>query len=75
MVSAEIVVATAVFIENSADCEVRVVNRFLRADEILDYLAEEVSSRVELFYCTTMHDRIQHGRHKTCCVSNSIGTC
>ena len=47
-VTAEIAVAMAVPIENPADCEIRGVIRFLQADEILDYLAEEASSRVEL---------------------------
>ena len=28
----------------------------------------------KLFYCTTMHVRILPGRHKPCCISNSIGT-
>ena len=55
-------------------CEVRGVIRFLQDDEILGYLAEEASSRVELFCCTTMHVRILPGRRKPCCVSNSIGT-
>ena len=45
-------------IENPADCEVRCVIHSLQADEILNYLAEEASSRVELFNCTTMHVRI-----------------
>ena len=48
-VGAEIAVAMAVPIENPADCEVRGVIRFLQTDEILGYLAEEPSSRVELF--------------------------
>ena len=74
MVSAEIAVALAVPIENPADCEVRGVISFLQADEILGYLAEEASSRVELFCCTTTHVRILPGRHKPYCVSNSIGT-
>ena len=55
-------------IENPADYEVRGVIRFLQADEILGYLAEEVSC------CTRMHVRILPGRHKPYCVSNSIGT-
>ena len=46
IVSAEIAVAMAVPIENPADCEVRGFIRFLQVDEILDYLAEEISSRV-----------------------------
>ena len=46
VVSEEIAVAIAVPIENPADCEVRSVIRFLQADEILGYLAEEASSRV-----------------------------
>ena len=67
MVRAEIAVAMAVPIENPADCAVRGVIRFLQADEILGYPAEEASSRVELFCCTAMH-----GRYKPCCVSNII---
>ena len=74
VVSAEIAVAMAVPIENPADCEVRGVIRFLQADEILGYLVEEASSRVELFCWTTMHVRILPGRHKPYCMSNSIGT-
>ena len=70
MISAEIAVAMAVPIENLADCEARGVIRFLQANEILNYLAEEASSRVEW----TMHVRILPGRHKPCCVSNSVGT-
>ena len=70
--SAEIAVAMAVQIENSAENEVRGFIRFLQADEILSYLAEEASSRVELFCCTTMNIRILPGRHKPCYVSNSI---
>ena len=56
-----------------ADCEVRGVFSFLQVDEILGYLAEEASSRVELC-CTTMHVRILPGRHKPCCVCNCIDT-
>ena len=67
------VIAMAMQIENPADCEVRGVIRFLQADEILGFLFEEVSSRVELFCCTTMHVRILSGRHKPCCVNDSIG--
>ena len=52
--SAEIAVDMAVPIEDPADCEVRGVIIFLQADEILGYLSEEVSSRVE-FCFTTMH--------------------
>ena len=74
VVSAEIAVVIAVLIENPADCEVRDVISFLRAVEILGYLAKQASSRLELFCCTTMHARILPGRHKPCCVSNSIGT-
>ena len=74
MVSAEIAVAICVPIENHADCEVRVVIRFLQADEILGYLDEEASSRVELFCYTTMDARKLPGRHKPCCVSNYIAT-
>ena len=72
VVSAEIAMSMSVPIENPADCEVK--NRFLQSDEILGYLAEEASSRVELFCCTTMHVRKLSNRHKPCCVSNSIGT-
>ena len=46
MVSAKIAVAMAVPIENPAECEMRGVICFLKADEILGYLAEEASSRV-----------------------------
>ena len=46
VVSAEIAVAIALSIENTDGCEVRGVIRFLQADEILGYLAEEGSSRV-----------------------------
>ena len=53
MVSAEIAVAMAVPIENSTNCEVQGIIRFLQADEILGYLVEEGSSRVELF---CLHD-------------------
>ena len=74
VISAQIAVTMAVPIENPADCEVRGVISFLQADEILGYFADEASSRVELFCCTTMHVRILPGRHKPCCVSNSIGT-
>ena len=51
VVSAEIAVATAVQIKIPTDCEVRGVIRFLHTDEISGYLAEEASSRVELFCC------------------------
>ena len=74
VVSAEIAVVMAVPIENPSDFEVRDVIRFLQADEILVYLAEEASSREEFFCCSTMHVRILPARHKPCCVSNSIGT-
>ena len=57
IVSAAIAVVMAEPIENPADCEVRGVISFLQA-EILGYLAEEASSRAELFCCTTMHVRI-----------------
>ena len=46
-VSAEIALAMVVPIENPADREVRGVIRFLQADVILGYLAEETTSRVE----------------------------
>ena len=55
MVSAEIAVAMGVPIENPIDCEVQGVISFLQADEILGYLAEEASSRVELFCCTSAY--------------------
>ena len=42
----------------SPDCEAQRVIRFLYADEILGYLVEEASSRVELLSCTTIHVRI-----------------
>ena len=74
MESTELAVAMAVLIENPAYSEVRGIIRFLQADDILGYLAEEASSRVELFCCTTMHVRILPGRHKPCCLSNSSGT-
>ena len=74
MVSAEIGVAMAVPIENPADCKVRGAIRFLQADEILGYLVEEASSRVEMFCCTIMHVRMLPGRHKLFCENNSIGT-
>ena len=64
VVSAEIAVGMAVSIENPADCEVRGVIRFLQTAEILGYLAEDASSRVELLCCTTMHVRVLPGRHK-----------
>ena len=64
----------AVPIENPADCEMRGVIRFLQADEILGYLAEEASSHVELFCCTTMQIHLLPDRHKPCCMSNCIGT-
>ena len=65
VVSTEMAVAMAVPIEKPADdCEARGVISFLQADEILGYLAEEASSRVELFCCRTMHVRILPGRHK-----------
>ena len=73
MVSAERAMAMAVPIENPADCEVRDIS-FLQADKILSYLAEEASSRVELFCYTTMHVCILPGIHNPCCVSYSIGT-
>ena len=50
------------------------VIHFLQADEILSYFAEEASSHVELFCCMTMHFCIVLGRHKPCCMINSIGT-
>ena len=74
VVSEEIAVAISVPIENPADSEVRGVISFLQADEILGYLAEEASSRVELFCCTTMHVRILPDRYKPCYLSNFIGT-
>ena len=74
VVSAEIAMAMAVPIENPADYEVRGVIRFLQADDILAFLAEEANSLVELLYCTTVHVRILPGRHKPCCANNYIGT-
>ena len=74
VLSAEVAIAMAVPIENPANCEVGGVIRFLQVDENLGYFAEETSSRVDLFCCTTMHVRIVHGRHKPCCVSYSSGT-
>ena len=67
VVSAEIAVTMAVLIENPVECEVQGVIRFLQADKILGYLAEEASSPVELFCCTTIHIRILPNRHKPCC--------
>ena len=49
------------------------VIRFQQADEILGYLSEEASSRVEVFRCTTMHVRILPGIHKPCCVTIPLG--
>ena len=74
MANEEITVAMTLPVEHPADCEVRDVIRFLQADEILGYLAEEASCYVELFCCTTMHVCILPGKHKPCCVSNYIGT-
>ena len=74
VVSAKIAVAMAAPIENPADCEVRGFIRFLQADDILGYLAEEASFRLELFCFTTVHVRILPGRHKPFCVGNYIGT-
>ena len=71
VVLAEIAVTT---VEKPADYEVRSVIRFLQADEILGYLPEETSCRVEFFCCTEMYDRILPGRQKYCYVTNSIGT-
>ena len=71
--STEIAVAMAVPIDNPADCEVRGVIRFLQADEILGYLAEEASSRMELFCCTTMHVRIL-GHLRASSVQSGPGT-
>ena len=55
IVSAEIAVVMAVLLENPADCEVQGIIRFLQADDILGYLAEEASSHMEFYCCTTMH--------------------
>ena len=74
VVSPGISVAMAVPTENPADCEVRDVILFLQADEILDYLAKQASSRVELFCRTTLKVRILPGKHKPCSVRNCIGT-
>ena len=54
----------AVLIENPANYEVQGVVSFLQADEILDFLAEETSFRMELFCYKTMHVSILPGRHK-----------
>ena len=70
VVGAETAVDMAVPIENSVDCEVRDVIRFLQADEILGYLAEEASSRVELFCYTSAYCPAD----KPSCMSDSIGT-
>ena len=74
VVSAEIAVDMTVPINNLADCQVRDVILFLKANEILGYIAEEASSRVKLFCCTIMPVRILPSRHKSCCVNNFIGT-
>ena len=71
MVNAEIAVPN----ETPADSEVRGVICFLQADEILGYLAEDASSRVELLCCTTMHVHILPSRYNPYCMSNSTGTC
>ena len=63
VVSAERAVAMAVSIENPADCEMRGVIGFLQTDEILRYLPEEASSRVELL---CLHDNARpHIARKT----------
>ena len=62
VINADIAVAMAVPITNPTDCELQDVIRFLQADEILGYLAEEARSRVELFCCTIMHVRILPGQ-------------
>ena len=72
LVSAEI--AWPQPIENPANCEMRGVTSFLQVDEILYYLAEAVSSCMELFCCMTMHVCILPIGHKHCYMSNSIGT-
>ena len=74
VLSAEIAVAMAVPIENPTGCEVRAVIRFLQADEFLGYVTEKASSRVGFICYTTMRVRILPGRHKPCCVRNSIET-
>ena len=74
IISAEIAVAMAVPTENPTDCEAQGVIRFLQADEILGYLTEEASSCMELLCCMTLHVHILPGRHKPCCMSNSIQT-
>ena len=61
VVSAEIAVFMAVPIENPADCEVQCDIRFVQADEILGYLAEKESSRVELFCYTKLQILILPG--------------
>ena len=74
VVSAERLVAMVVPIENPIENEVQGVIRFLQADEVLGYFAEEASSRVEFSCCTTMHVRILPGTHRPCYMSNSIGS-
>ena len=53
--NAEMFAAMVVPIENPVYYEVQGVIRFLQADEILGYRAEEASSRVELFWCRTIY--------------------
>ena len=67
MVSAEVAVAMVcrLRIPPTVRCEVLIVF-FLQADEVLGYLIEKASSRVELFCCTTMHVRMLSGRHTLC---------
>ena len=75
LVSAEIAMAMSVPIENPAHSEVRgIMIRFYSDLWNLRLSYRRASYRVGLFYCTTMHVRILPGRHKPCCVSNSIGT-
>ena len=55
VVSVEIAVTMAVPIENPGDCDLRGIIRFLQAVEILGYLAEEASSRVEFLLHDSAH--------------------
>ena len=55
VVSAEIAVTKAVPIENPIGCKVRVVISYPQVDEILGYLAEEASSRVEFLLHDSAH--------------------
>ena len=73
VVSAEIAVAMAVPNKNPTDYKVRGIIHFLQADEILVYLAEEASSRMELFCCMTMHIHILPSRHSLAVLAIPLG--